>query len=79
MIAKKCDRCGKLYESATKDIDGEEIEGIKTIGKVKYGFSSEKNYDLCEDCLSSFKSWIRINLNNEEEKDPYEIPTYMGE
>lgn len=56
MYAKKCDRCGKLYEC--------EEPKLMKIGKVTaYGIAWEiygNNcfIDLCPDCLNDFKKWF---------------------
>lgn len=54
--AKKCDRCGKLYEKQTPK--------LQTIGEFKtYGISwtmdiMNKEIDLCPGCEESFKNWF---------------------
>lgn len=58
MIAKKCDRCGKFYDS----------DSIKTnCTGIITGQSDNTNdrefYDLCSDCFVDFKEWIN-NPNN---------------
>lgn len=56
MFAKKCDRCGKLYEMPTP-----ELQKIKD--KYAYGIAWEQHtaypsIDLCPECTKSFKSWF---------------------
>lgn len=58
MNAKKCDRCGKLYE--------DEVPKLTKIGKINiYGIAWELNchnsfIDLCPDCLNDFKKWFEM-------------------
>lgn len=49
MNAKKCDRCGKLYERAyVPDI---------TVIKYIHGHGDER-YDLCDDCQQRLEKWL---------------------
>ena len=58
MNAKKCDRCGKLYEQG--------VPKMTQIGKVDtYGIAWEFHYkncfiDLCPTCLNDFKKWFEM-------------------
>lgn len=58
MNAKKCDRCGKLYEC--------EGHKLMKIGEVTtYGIAWEFQFgsssiDLCSDCLNDFKKWFEM-------------------
>lgn len=62
--AKKCDRCGKLYE----------YERIYPYPEIKivdeFSASSQRGYlnledlDLCKDCIKSFFNWIAKEQNN---------------
>lgn len=58
MEAKKCDRCGKLYEQG--------VPKMTQIGKTyTYGIAWELHYtnsfiDLCPDCLNDFKKWFEM-------------------
>ena len=56
-----CDRCNKLIKAVfTRDM----IPGIK----ASYtGFDSSE-YDLCFDCMSKFKEWVRtMGVENEND------------
>lgn len=59
--AKKCDRCGKLYEESVSTIFGDFAKAA-TQGALepprlydKYGIP----IDLCHDCENSLKKWLR--------------------
>lgn len=61
MLAKKCDRCGKLYDHY--DIfDNNKINGISTISKNKFGVreSISKDIDSCIECMNSFIKWYEM-------------------
>lgn len=64
MLAKKCDRCGKLYEHYDI-IDNTKKNGIAIVFTNKFGGRERWNgdIDLCRDCMNSFTKWL------EEEKD----------
>lgn len=61
--AKKCDRCGKLFESY--NIDAGYIAPnrytniiIKSISLAKETYKELGEYDLCKECNESFSRWI---------------------
>lgn len=59
MIAKKCDRCEKLYEEYNFKIDSAKINGIMllNIGSNQhyYGHSLK---DLCPQCSAELMEWL---------------------
>lgn len=61
MLAKKCDRCGKLYEHYDT-FDNNRINGISTISKNKFGIreSISIGIDLCIECMNSFIKWYEM-------------------
>lgn len=61
MLAKKCDRCGKLYDHYD-EFDNNKINGISTIFKNKFGVreSISKDIDLCQECMNSFIKWYEM-------------------
>lgn len=61
MLAKKCDRCGKFYESYDM-IDNREMNGVYIISKNKFGVreSISKDIDLCIECMNSFIKWYEM-------------------
>ena len=57
--AKKCDRCGKLYESSlhgATEVDLAISDG-STRNVVFCCGSYYSDLDLCPDCVESFKHW----------------------
>ena len=54
-IARKCDRCGNLYEEYDHiELNDIEITHITTPGKISGG----KSYDLCPECCFDFARWM---------------------
>lgn len=59
-FAKKCDRCGKLYEGYNTNNDPKNINGFMTLNlDDKRLYYSHKPYDLCPDCKDSFEKWLK--------------------
>lgn len=61
MLAKKCDRCGKFYESYDM-IDNSEMNEVYiiSINKVCIRESISKDIDLCRECMNSFIKWYEM-------------------
>ena len=58
--AKKCDRCGILYEEYNTENSSENINGIMTLNIDRYGtYYSHKPLDLCPQCADSLKNWMK--------------------
>ena len=57
--AKKCDRCGKLYEEYNTEKDSKNTNGIRTLN-IDYQSKcySHKAVDLCPECMASFWIWM---------------------
>lgn len=71
--AKKCDRCGKLYEK----YDTYEDNGIIfTCGDNEEGGTGDK-IDLCPDCMKELKNWIENPNKICEDKELYERIRYF--
>ena len=57
--AKKCDRCGKLYEQYNSKNDRKNPNGIMVLN-----LDSQRRYfahnalDLCPDCTKGFQDWF---------------------
>ena len=57
--AKKCDRCGKLYERYNEKSDRDNINGILTLNiDANQQYYSHKVIDFCPDCKDSFQKWL---------------------
>lgn len=57
-IARKCDRCGKLYEYYPK---GNKIQanGVQRIYRNKHGsLGYEEIFDFCPECMSAFDEFM---------------------
>lgn len=61
MLAKKCDRCGKLYDHY-EIFDNIKINGVSMIFRSKFGNreSTSKDIDLCQECMDSFAKWYEM-------------------
>ena len=59
-LAKKCDRCGKLYEAYNTTKDSENINGIMTLNlDDQRKYYSHEPLDLCPECKDAFEVWYR--------------------
>lgn len=57
-LAKKCDRCGKLYENYDDiEINENPVNRLYTAFDGVRG-PKTKIYDLCQDCCFDFARWI---------------------
>lgn len=65
-LARKCDRCGKLYEYYESD---DETNAVALFGVYEDGgiFNEEEPRDLCPECLRAFDAFM--NLLKQEVKD----------
>ena len=60
-LAKKCDRCGNLYESKNMDICGVIANGLSLIYRDERNSKafSHKYFDLCPECLAHLANWLK--------------------
>ena len=60
-LAKKCDRCGNLYEPKDIDIRGAIVNGLGLISRDAQNTNaiSRRYFDLCPECLLSFANWLK--------------------
>ena len=57
--AKKCDRCGKLYEEYNFKNDEKNPNGIMTLNlDYRRKFYLHTAMDLCPDCMKEFQDWM---------------------
>lgn len=54
--ARKCDRCGKLFDECY-NTNVELIISSDERRNVKFDCGLNSDLDLCSDCLESFKHW----------------------
>lgn len=67
-IAKKCDRCGRLYEQYNYKNDTKKINGLMTLN-IDSGqhYFSHGPYDLCPECGKEFMDWFKGGDENHED------------
>ncbi len=64
MNAKKCDRCGKIFDlyTVTNKLGSKFENGVNYIIQAnecsEYSNCHKKIYELCLDCCESFNKWI---------------------
>lgn len=57
--AKKCDRCGKLYEQYNSKNDRKNPNGTMILNlDVQRKYYSHGAMDLCPDCMKEFQAWL---------------------
>lgn len=64
MLAKKCDRCGKLYEHY-RDIDGYgKYNGVKLVSLQANGIEQTRAsaMDLCPECMKEFENFMKAKM-----------------
>lgn len=58
--ARKCDRCGKLYETYNTKNDEKKINGLMTLNiDDDRRYYSHGIMDLCPECMEEFQRWIK--------------------
>lgn len=80
MIAHKCYRCGKLYESYNMDENYLEINAIYTLNRDthKGGRHEHGPFDLCPDCSKELVNWL-YKFSKEETEIEEEIEEKSAE
>ena len=60
-LAKRCDRCEKLYESKDIDIRGAVVNGLVLISRDAQNINTitRRYFDLCPECLLSLANWLK--------------------
>lgn len=60
-LAKKCDRCGILYEPKDVYIDGAIVNGFLLIRRDEQNTQilRRRYFDLCPECLNSLAIWVK--------------------
>lgn len=61
MVAKKCDRCGKLYEFYDM-VNNTRRNGVAIVYLNKLGIREGliRDIDLCQECMDSFAKWYEM-------------------
>ena len=61
-LAKRCDRCEKLYEPKDMDVCGAIVNGLSLINRDEQNSRtiSRRYLDVCQECLLSFANWLKI-------------------
>lgn len=61
-LAKKCDRCGKLYEPKNATIKKQQVNGLILMNRdaTNNSWYNRVLVDLCPMCLGSFDCWLRM-------------------
>ena len=64
-LAKKCDRCGKLYEHWPISNQLGTHNAIKLIQTISSGerICERDTYDLCRECMADFKKFMKGDNN----------------
>ena len=60
-LAKRCDRCEKLYKPKDMDVCGAIVNGLSLIDRDEQNSRafSRRYFDLCPECLLSFTNWLK--------------------
>ena len=60
-LAKKCDRCGNLYEPKDVNVCGVITNGLSLIYRDEQNSKtfSHKYFDLCPECLAHLADWLK--------------------
>lgn len=66
--AKKCDRCGRLYEIRENNIVldvAKSIERLCVFDPIRDNCEKfDSRFDVCNECLHSFKTWWKEGKNS---------------
>lgn len=58
--ARKCDRCGKLYEEYNVGHNNKKPNGIQLISlDTSHKYFGYFLMDLCPDCMDQFQEWLK--------------------
>lgn len=63
MLARKCDRCGKLYEQYEGKTNYRELSGANGVKLIDVymsdnGYDNRKRYDLCPECMAKLVAFL---------------------
>ena len=68
-LAKRCDRCEKLYAPKDIDIRGAIVNGLGLISRDAQNINAvtRRYFDLCPECLLSFDNWLKKQARDVKE------------
>ena len=71
-LAKKCDRCGNLYEPKDMDIYGAIVNGLSLVNRDEQNSRaiSRKYFDLCPECLLALANWLKNGSRQADGLEP---------
>lgn len=71
-LAKRCDRCEKLYESKDINIRGAIVNGLGLISRDAQNINTipRRYFDLCPECLLSFANWLKNGSRQADGLEP---------
>ena len=60
-LAKKCDRCGNLYEPKDVNVCGAIVNGLGLISRDACNTNAfpRRYFDLCPECLADLVNWLK--------------------
>nr|DAN18126.1 MAG TPA: Peroxide operon regulator stress regulator, DNA binding.75A [Caudoviricetes sp.] len=59
MQAKKCDRCGKLYELYNTESNGKKCNGFLLLNiDADQKYYAQNMYDMCPECMEALMKWL---------------------
>lgn len=68
MIAKKCNRCGKLYERYNEEQNPKKANGFRFLNiDEKQDYYQHEKLDLCPECMKELHAWFENEEKNHEE------------
>ena len=67
MQAKKCDRCGKLYELYNTENNGKKCNGFRPLN-INWDQKAcpQGLYDMCPECMEALMTWLYAVKNRKE-------------
>lgn len=67
MLAKKCDRCGKLYEHYRELDEYGKYNAVKLIYLQANGIerTCASSMDICPECMEKFKNFMKIKIEGD--------------
>ena len=68
MIARKCNRCGKLYERYNETRNPKKANGFRFLNiDINQDAYQHEKLDLCPECMEELHAWFKNAENNPKE------------